>query len=288
MGTVRKVFKRLSGVLLCLALLILSACGVAREPNDAISGLVLGPSCKQVEHLAVGESTEGYFTVITISEVFFWDVELISTDESIATVQYEKIAGDIYVYYTIQAVAVGEAYVYFTADGGKVESEKIHVTVTPPKSAETEVGESAEGEFEETVPKTEASGDDRVVYVTKSGTKYHYSEGCAGKNATEIRLGEARLTKEPCKTCVPEEERIEIAQPTESENTSDFEEETTVPADEDAIPAEDTADSKIVYVTPSGKRYHYSKSCAGNNAKETTMDEAIAAGKTPCGTCAKK
>lgn len=41
-----------------------------------------------------------------------------------------------------------------------------------------------------------------------------------------------------------------------------------------------------VYVTPYGKRYHYSKSCAGKNAIASTKSNAINDGKTPCKKCA--
>lgn len=44
--------------------------------------------------------------------------------------------------------------------------------------------------------------------------------------------------------------------------------------------------SRMVYVTPTGKRYHYSASCAGKNATEATLDQATARGLTPCKKCA--
>ena len=37
-----------------------------------------------------------------------------------------------------------------------------------------------------------------------------------------------------------------------------------------------------VCVTPSGKKYHYSASCAGKNARATTLSAAQASGKGPC------
>lgn len=40
-----------------------------------------------------------------------------------------------------------------------------------------------------------------------------------------------------------------------------------------------------VYVTPTGKRYHYSKNCAGKNGKATTLQNAKARGLTPCAKC---
>lgn len=44
--------------------------------------------------------------------------------------------------------------------------------------------------------------------------------------------------------------------------------------------------SQVVYITPSGKKYHLSKSCAGANAIETTFQEASKS-REPCKKCAK-
>ena len=44
---------------------------------------------------------------------------------------------------------------------------------------------------------------------------------------------------------------------------------------------------KIVYRTPTGKRYHYSATCGGKNSKEVSLDDAKASGLTPCQKCAK-
>ena len=41
-----------------------------------------------------------------------------------------------------------------------------------------------------------------------------------------------------------------------------------------------------VYRTKSGKRYHFDAECGGKNSFETTLDEAKAAGLTPCQKCA--
>ncbi|MDP4153781.1 MAG: hypothetical protein Q8865_10175 [Bacillota bacterium] len=40
-----------------------------------------------------------------------------------------------------------------------------------------------------------------------------------------------------------------------------------------------------VYITPTGKKYHYSEKCAGKNAIATTLDEAKKKGLQPCGKC---
>lgn len=44
--------------------------------------------------------------------------------------------------------------------------------------------------------------------------------------------------------------------------------------------------SRTVYITPTGKRYHYRSTCGGKNSYAVTLDQAIAQGFTPCKKCA--
>ncbi len=44
---------------------------------------------------------------------------------------------------------------------------------------------------------------------------------------------------------------------------------------------------KLVYRTPSGKRYHFDPDCGGKNSYQTTLDAAISSGLTPCKKCAQ-
>lgn len=45
--------------------------------------------------------------------------------------------------------------------------------------------------------------------------------------------------------------------------------------------------SRPVYRTPSGKRYHYDPDCGGKNSYSTTLNSAISSGLTPCQKCAQ-
>ena len=46
-------------------------------------------------------------------------------------------------------------------------------------------------------------------------------------------------------------------------------------------------EKRTVYVTPTGKRYHYISTRGGKNSTATTLNNAIARGLTPCQKCAK-
>ena len=46
-----------------------------------------------------------------------------------------------------------------------------------------------------------------------------------------------------------------------------------------------TAQSRTVYVTKTGKRYHYNNHCNGGTYYESTLDDALGRGLTPCKKC---
>lgn len=43
--------------------------------------------------------------------------------------------------------------------------------------------------------------------------------------------------------------------------------------------------SRTVYVTPTGKKYHYNSNCNGGSYSPTTLDKALSMGLTPCKKC---
>lgn len=47
-----------------------------------------------------------------------------------------------------------------------------------------------------------------------------------------------------------------------------------------------SSEGRIAYVTPTGEKYHYSASCAGDNATKTTYYDCRAYDYEPCGKCA--
>ena len=52
------------------------------------------------------------------------------------------------------------------------------------------------------------------------------------------------------------------------------------------VPDLDTSEnSRTVYVTQTGKRYHYDNSCNGGTYYESTLEEALSRGLTPCEKC---
>jgi len=81
----------------------------------------------------------------------------------------------------------------------------------------------------------------------------------------------------------------ETSTPSESsqENTNLSQNNTTSVTHEIVSEKPTHPESDVVYRTPSGKRYHLSPQCGGENSYEVSIDEAITDGLTPCKKCAE-
>lgn len=54
-----------------------------------------------------------------------------------------------------------------------------------------------------------------------------------------------------------------------------------------SVESDTVTQSKTVYRTPTGKRYHLDPECGGKNSTATTLDAAVKQGLTPCKKCAE-
>lgn len=85
----------------------------------------------------------------------------------------------------------------------------------------------------------------------------------------------------------PEPEPQSEPQPPETTETTPPEpsEQMDPPVSSQPSETQDTQ-SRTVYVTPTGKRYHYDGNCNGGTYIESTLEQALARGLTPCKKCA--
>lgn len=296
---------RALSILLCAFILIpfLAACKGGSTGTDENSSKITAINMfyqKDRLELAVGErSSKMHITVTSSGDFSREQIEFVSDDENVAAVNYESTSYTSFIYFTVVGVSVGETDIYFKSKNSEAVSDKIHVTVHESQKSDTvttavettpvtdapsnsDASVSTDSQDAASSPQTETNSesvyistpDSKTVYVTPSGEKYHYSMSCAGKNAIEISLGEARLTHEPCKKCVGDSEPSaqDAAEPVYTEN-------------HDYNNAENY-DGITVYITPTGKKYHLLASCAGKNATATTKEIAEKTHE-PCKKCAQ-
>ena len=110
--------------------------------DTGIKGLKSSTLFDSVE-LNVGNTKTGYFRVDGTRDFTLDDIQFISSDDTVATFEYESTALTVYVYYTITGVSPGTAAIYSQTSDGVVKSDEIIVTV--------------KGEKEEDVSSTQAT-----------------------------------------------------------------------------------------------------------------------------------
>ena len=85
--------------------------------------------------------------------------------------------------------------------GSEVQQSGSETVVTLSDKAEKQTEKSAEKKITETAQ--DDTSADRIVYITKTGKKYHYSYNCSDVDFYECTLSEAlEMGLEPCGNCV--------------------------------------------------------------------------------------
>lgn len=80
-------------------------------------------------------------------------------------------------------------------------------------------------------------------------------------------------------------ESIEISEKSTEINNEKVEETTVHKKEETSSDEQNQISSRTVYVTKTGKKYHYSSTCNGGKYYSSTLSEAKARGLTPCSKC---
>lgn len=118
---------------------------------------------------------------------------------------------------SVSALNPGTTAMYLETADGTIKSNAITVEVVGEKptyswqtdsttntTTETTTAETTTKETttRETTTEEITKDNSRTVYITPSGSKYHYSRSCAGDNAIQKTLNEVKNTYGPCGKCV--------------------------------------------------------------------------------------
>ncbi len=137
------------------------------------------------------------------------------------------------------------------------------------------------------------------IYVTETGERYHFDGSCNGGTYYEATLAETMgrgLT--PCVKCVGDlVPAVPVSDNTpQPATTSPATSSTSAPGAPSVnitstpqAPQTTTSNSShsTVYITKTGKRYHFIPNCGRGQYFEATLQEALSRGLTPCNKCAK-
>lgn len=123
----------------------------------------------------------------------------------------------------------------------------------------------------------ESNTENKEENIISTTTTHNYSKQQITSSAPKEDEPKQEITS------IPSTPKEEIKQETTTTPSVPVVEETKK---EETTPSQNTSNSKTVYRTPSGKRYHLDPDCGGKNSYSTTLDSAISSGLTPCQKCA--
>lgn len=223
----KKILKLCAVVLAALSLF-----GCAEITEDG-GGNITSFDCPELSGdelvMLPGETSEGWVSPNMRDLDLFSpdDVVFVSEDESVAQIELEEVRADIFLYYKVTAVSVGETYVYAMTSDGSVLTPKQKVTVDSGDEPET-------AEPLETVPPTPETAPETAAPETDA----------APETAPETEI-------EPAPETTPETEQIlETSPETEPESTVPLPFELIPPPETEPEPEEtDGGDMELTYET---------------------------------------
>ncbi len=284
-----KKLVKTSGAIILLLCMILSLCACEEDSSTGIYELTVASLTDK--EFYNGTTYDGLkLEVESTLEYETSDINVVIADDSIIDITFEKkeTLFSNYISYNIICKSVGSTTFYFETSDRVVKSEEIEIVVSSNIKSISFIDDSEltfydwqydedlsfEIESNESVSELqnilEFISENPEVATIEYDEDAWLSDRCkikkvgVGETYVYIRTKDGTVQSEKIKVIVEAEGK---------------EEETVVDTPVD--------NSRTVYITPTGKKYHYSRSCAGNNAIETTEDSAKYS-YDPCKKCVSK
>ena len=178
--------------------------------------------------------------------------------------RWQYVVAALFVFFAIGGKAV-DAPTDDTAEQQAIAEQQAAQEQAEKEAAEKAAKEQAEKEAAEKAAKEQAEKEAAEKAAAEQAAKEQAEKEAAEKAAAE-QAAKEQAEKEAAEKAAAEQAAAAAA--------------TAQAAQEQAAAQQ----SETVYITPSGKRWHRSASCAGKNAREVTMDQV--GNRTPCKKCA--
>lgn len=236
-----------------LIMLIFAAC--SQKADNKITSIENPPFTEEIT-LNVGQEKQGYFIVFSSGDFRLDDIVFKNKNEEVVKLSFLKIERLHYVFYTVEALEEGEDYIWFETKDSSVSTSMIKVSV----------GKNSVPTPESTTEAENTTDTENNTEITENTSLDSYTESTTQSNTVDYSENTIETTKSN--------------EAATSKETAQKE-----PSTKEPLPQTST-NSEVVYITPTGKKYHLKESCAGKNAIKTTLEAAEATGKTPCKKCA--
>lgn len=284
-----KTVKKITAIMLLLCMLF-SLCACEEGSSTGIYELTIA-SLDNKEFYS-GTTYDGLkVEVESTMEYETSDINVVIADNSIIDITFEKkeTLFSNYISYNIICKSKGTTTFYFETSDKVVKSEEVKIEVLSNIKSISFIDDSEltlydwqydeDRSFEIESNESISEPQDILEFISENPeiATIEYDEDAwisdrckikkvsAGETYVYIQTKDGTVQSEKIKVIVEAEEPEE---------------------DEETVVDTPVDNSRTVYITPTGKKYHYSKSCAGSNAIETTEDSAKYS-HDPCKKCAQ-
>lgn len=283
--------KLLISLIIIIFCLLLGSCD--GKTSAIITSINISQSQKQNISVSEGKIITGFcFDAVCDKKLNNDDITFVSTDSQVAEVSHDTsqcIDGNK-IYCKIKAKKPGQVFIYAKAKVGNAVSEKISVAVVSAVSkitvSEKNIGLSLEQPYIGTFAAYAAGGDatsiDKIDFVgydsdiidisTDGNGRFKIVPIEVGSTSFRIETSDGLISSDDIKVTVAEASTDVGNSVTESNSNAD---------------GTSAISGDMVYVTNSGKKYHFSQSCGGINSTAVGLEEAEQRGYEPCKRCAQ-
>lgn len=182
------------------------------------------------------------------------DIEFCTSNNEIAILEKVEIKKDENkIILKIQPIAEGNCEI-FVKSANEIESNKVIVKIVDKERIEQEEREKEEQARREAEEKARREAEEQAKKQAEEQARKQAEE-----QARKVAEEQARKQRQ-------EQAQKKTTQSSTNSNNSH---------------------GRVVYRTPSGKRYHFDPDCGGKNSYQTTLDSGKSVGLTPCQKCAK-
>lgn len=159
----------------------------------------------------------------------------------------------------------------------EVESSDTSIAEVSLSDGRIKLQPKAEGEVNITLHSENVESNSITITIVdeeRIAAEQAEKERLEAEQAEQERLAAEKAEQERLAAEQAEQERLEAAEQAQAEQEAAQQQ------------AQQQSNSRTVYVTPTGKRYHYDNNCNGGTYTPTTLDDAVNRGLTPCKKCA--
>lgn len=279
-------------IALPVAFLILSLAFIPRNNTVPASAEASEPVSSTVQEAQEAKKEEKEDEKPEVTDLHFDDTELqLDVNESKNLVL--KISPEDAKTENIEYCTSNEEVANLEETDETSEGNSINLKLSPMGEGECEVFAKTSNEIESNKVLVKVVDNERILAEEKAKKeeeeeKERQEAEKKAKEEAEKQAAKVASEEEQIKTQAEEKKRQAVKETKKASAKSSVNKSAKSSSGAKSNKNTNNSYGKQIYRTPKGKRYHFDPDCGGKNSYSTTLDDALAAGLTPCKKCVRQ